>query len=44
MRLRDQAAEYLADGLRETGIVDPQEKTVTVLVRDGDACVAGLPR
>jgi Uma2 family endonuclease len=30
-------AEYLAYGLREYWIVDPQEKIVTVLIRDGDA-------
>src|SRR5262249_29878776 len=30
-------AEYLAYGLLECWIVDPQEKTVIVLVRDGDA-------
>jgi Uma2 family endonuclease len=30
-------AEYLAYGLLEYWIVDPQEKTVTVLIRDGDA-------
>ncbi len=30
-------AEYLAYGLREYWIVDPQKKGVTVLVRDGDA-------
>jgi Uma2 family endonuclease len=30
-------AEYLAYGLLEYWIVDPQEKTVIVLVRDGDA-------
>ncbi len=30
-------AEYLAYGLFEYWIVDPQERTATVLVRDGDA-------
>jgi Uma2 family endonuclease len=30
-------AEYLAYGLREYRIVDPQEKLVTVLIRDGDS-------
>jgi Uma2 family endonuclease len=30
-------AEYLAYGLREYWIVDPERETVTVLVRDGDA-------
>ena len=30
-------AEYLAYGLLEYWIVDPQEKMVTVLIRDGDA-------
>ncbi len=39
-RERDSAtkrAEYLAYGLREYWIVDPREKIVTVLDRDGDA-------
>jgi Uma2 family endonuclease len=30
-------AEYLAYGLLEYWIVDPQDRTVTVLIRDGDA-------
>ncbi len=30
-------AEYLAYGLLEYWIVDPREKMVTVLIRDGDA-------
>ncbi len=29
--------EYLAYGLLEYWIVDPQDRTVTVLIRDGDA-------
>jgi Uma2 family endonuclease len=37
-------AEYLAYGLWEYWIVDPQTKTVTVLVRDGDAWVEQVYR
>ena len=37
-------AEYLAYGLWEYWIVDPQTKTVTVLVRDGDAWVEQVHR
>ena len=37
-------AEYLAYGLREYWIIDPQTKTVTVLVRDGDAWVEQVYR
>jgi Uma2 family endonuclease len=32
-------AEYLAYGLREYWIIDPQTKTATVLIRDGDTWV-----
>jgi Uma2 family endonuclease len=37
-------AEYLAYGLREYWIVDPQTKTVTVLIRDGDSWVEHVYR
>jgi len=37
-------AEYLAYGLREYWIVDPETKTVTVLVRDGDIWIEQLYR
>ena len=37
-------AEYLAYGLREYWIVDLQEKTVTVLIRDGDIWVEQVYR
>jgi Uma2 family endonuclease len=37
-------AEYLAYGLREYWIVDPETETVTVLVRDGDAWVERVYR
>jgi Uma2 family endonuclease len=37
-------AEYLAYGLREYWIVDPQTKCVTVLIRDGDAWVEQVYR
>jgi Uma2 family endonuclease len=37
-------AEYLAYGLREYWIIDPQTKTVTVLIRDGDVWVEQVYR
>ena len=37
-------AEYLAYGLREYWIVDPQTKIVTVLIRDGDVWVEQVYR
>ena len=37
-------AEYLAYGLREYWIVDPERKCVTVLIRDGDAWVEQVYR
>jgi Uma2 family endonuclease len=37
-------AEYLAYGLREYRIVDPETKCVTVLIRDGDAWVEQVYR
>jgi Uma2 family endonuclease len=37
-------AEYLAYGLREYWVVDPQTKTVTVLFRDGDSWVEQVYR
>jgi Uma2 family endonuclease len=37
-------AEYLAYGLREYWIVDLQEKTVTVLIRDGDIWIEQVYR
>jgi Uma2 family endonuclease len=36
--------EYLAFGIREYWIVDPEARTVTILVRDGDAWVEHLFR
>ena len=37
-------AEYLAYGLGQYGIVDPQTKCVTVVIRDGDAWVEQVYR
>jgi Uma2 family endonuclease len=37
-------AEYLAYGLREYWIVDPEMKCVTVLIRDGDVWVERVYR